>query len=88
MFGIVCINLNRLISTHAFVIEGCQGTFTGRNQSTNGICMDTQTTPTSVRSNLYFRLKQLAAGKYYFDCHTEDGAVFPAEVVVCKYIYI
>ena len=48
--------------------------------------MDTQTTPTSIRSNLYFRLEWLAAGKYYFDCPTEDGAVFPAEVVVCKYI--
>jgi len=84
--GIVCINLGRLPSVTGYLIEGCDGTYTvGKDQSTNGICIDTQTTPTNIRSNLYFRLEHVAIGKYYFDCHTEDGAVFPAEVVACKY---
>ena len=49
--------------------------------------MDTQTPPTGISSILYLSLDphdNLTIGKYYFDCHMEDGAVFPTEVVVCK----
>ena len=84
--GVICISLVHSSSTQGYLIEGCHGTYTGKShQSTDGICVDTQTTPIHMRSDLYFRLERVAIGKYYFDCHTEDGAVFPVEIVACKF---
>ena len=53
-------------------------------QSTDGICVMTQTSPTRMTSNIYVSANHVIPGKYYFDCNTEDGAVVPTEVVVCK----
>ena len=80
---------NGVVRSEVYIIElrECPGLLTMRKtQQINGICTN-QNSPLEI-GHLYLTYKDIAFGKYYFDCHLLDGSTITRELLVGKFLIL
>ena len=78
-----------IVLSEVYIIElrECPGLLTMRKtQQINGICTN-QNSPLEI-GHLYLTYKDIAFGKYYFDCHLLDGSTITRELLVGKFLIL